>query len=436
MGATVLVVALAGWWMAGGDGKGAQSDVAVPTPPGATAGTRSGGAPDSTSPEPTGDASEPATRVPELEGRPDLGSFACVHDARPTDCVRAGVSPPVGELTGPALAGGPGIVDGEVVVVGWGGTPESGGPVGGSRGAVYALRIVPGTSAFEPLWSAPTETAVTTPPVVHDGLVYAADVGGRMYVHEATGGERLRSIPLPAPAVGRPVPADGWLVLPLAGPAGRTLRVLDIATGTVEGGVPAAGPVVSFAAATGAPLVYVSDATGTHAHDLDLDTEQEVWRAADGYLATAGSPPGGTVYVAEPDGHLTARDPASGEVRWAVDLPGIHWPPVAGDGVVHVLDDTGTVTSLAADTGARRGAVGIASSPLRGRGRSVPGGVLLPTRDGLLAASTTDGTRGSFPVGHPQTRQINGVATTGSGIVVTTSHHGLFLLDPAAFTGR
>ncbi len=168
--------------------------------------------------------------------------------------------------------------------------------VGGSNGSLVALRPSDGGT----VWTAPTETATTTPSVGDDGTVYVTDTGA-LYAFDPNG-ERRWSLPLDGISRGVAIAADSTVLV-----------------------------------ATEPGTLFAVGASGTIR-----------WKRT---IAPFTKPPivgsDGTSYLGSNDGSLYAVS-ADGNVRWSVPTgSGIHSQPALGaDGTLYVASGDGSLYAI------------------------------------------------------------------------------------------
>ncbi|TDT97635.1 putative pyrroloquinoline-quinone binding quinoprotein [Streptomyces sp. 846.5] len=312
-------------------------------------------------------------------------------------------------------------------------------------------------------WAAEVGGTLSTGPVVRDGTVYVGDAEGRCHALDAETGAPRWSAPYRAEgAVSCPPAVSGQLVC--FGSADRRVHILDTATGSAVHRIDAGDAVLSLAlsgrllqvvSAQGrltvrdvqdsrllwsAPLplhglpVSADDTVLACYPDgemvrLRMADGEELWRARYGpapgqieamrrnwirggaYRATAAAPilacdgaevpaERRLVYLAAPDGFLTARTLADREGRWQVRLPAAALSMSARDGVLYVATagpdhEVRAFTSDGQPTGARYRTFGpVGAAPV-----AADGAVAFLSGDGTLHALAATTLRGPAPVG-------------------------------------
>ncbi len=309
----------------------------------------------------------------------------------------------------------------------------------GRDGAVYRLAVDNGELSV--VWSRFLPQAVQVAPTAVPGMVFAAGVGGSgsgstLYALDADTGETLWDWSLDI-LVRLPVIAVEEDAIAVAGGAPDSendeLLIVDVGTGNVRERSTVRGRVLSLTADPGRGVAYYTDAAGLHAFDPGVG---ELWQAPGDHIAPLG-PGMTTLYVSQLDGTLTARAADSNTVPWRVsDLSGVHYPPVADDDTVVVIDDEGTLRAFDTRTG---GATGTVRTQDMGavRGPAVLFGdtIAIPTTSGLLFAHLPTGRTAQFrPRGRTsEHNQISGARLVGDGVLLITGPAGAFVVDSPAF---
>jgi eukaryotic-like serine/threonine-protein kinase len=177
-----------------------------------------------------------------------------------------------------------------------------------AAGAVLGTRLL-GRETSEPgvlRWKYPTDEAVSSNPVVADGVVYVGSDDRHLYAFATDGGPPL------------------WRV-----PTGGRVR---------------SGPVVA------AGVVYMgSDDKNLYA--VEAASGSPRWRQGTGAEPGWSSPAltGGAVFIGSDDGRLHAFDAADGRPRWQLVRKGVIWGPTAGEGIVYFGCETGLYAVAASD---------------------------------------------------------------------------------------
>jgi outer membrane protein assembly factor BamB len=239
---------------------------------------------------------------------------------------------------------------------------HSGGLVfsGSPSGRLYAVDLKTGAQR----WRAPVNTDVLTSvfePATDGRIVVAGftvfsgpDRGGVIAVDAETGRERWRFMfPQPDDPTRSTYRSGGpVLTADLAFVADGDGRVwaLDLRTGAVRWSVPPlSGPFDGIitsvvqdmrSLAVTRDRLVIGSLTG-YVVGIALDTRQEVWRVANGWLGSVAlddfTVADGVVYVPHVSGFLVAIDVTTGEVLWQTRdyRRGLAWPPAAaGDRVI------------------------------------------------------------------------------------------------------
>lgn len=350
----------------------------------------------------------------------------CWHDGIAVDCpVLSALIPRAasrfagtGLLTAPTVGGQPFVAIGT-----------------GRNGGVYRLDIDGGqaTVGWARFLSRPVEVA----PAAVPGTVFVADVSGddagnRLFALDADDGrvlwQRQLDVRVRLPSVA--VDEDSIAVAgDVSDSDNDELLTVDVTDGMILQRSTVAGHVLSLTSDSGRGVVYYTDGTGLHAFDPGVG---ELWSAPGDHVSPLQT--GITrLYVSQFDGTLTARAANSSTVFWTVSgLDGVHYPPVADDDTVVIMDDHGRIRAFDVRTGEVLGTVptqdvGAVTGPAVLFGDTVA----MPTVSGLLFANLSSGRTAVF---HPRGEgsdhnQISGVELVDDGVLLVTASAGVFVLD-------
>ncbi len=217
----------------------------------------------------------------------------------------------------------------------------------GGPGAVHAIRRADGSRA----WRRKTDRGVETPPTVADGAVIVGDEGGRTYALAADDGSVRWThdgdqAMLAAPAID----ADSGTVV-VRGDDGD-VTALDLASGEERWTAYRAlyAPTCAPAVADGRVYVGGYDDEQGHVFARDVASGDPHWhRTLDGPVVAAPAVDGRRVYVHD-GAHVHALDPESGDDEWRSPVGARGAVAVAGDTVYAATPKAG-LQALAADTG-------------------------------------------------------------------------------------
>jgi outer membrane protein assembly factor BamB len=276
---------------------------------------------------------------------------------------------------------------------------DAGGP-----GEVHAVRRADGSRA----WRRETDRGVETPPTVVDDTVVVATEGGRTLALAAADGSVRWSwdgdqAVLAAPAVD----ADSGTVV-VRGDGGET-TALDLATGDRQWVADWSlyAPTCAPAVRDGRVHVGGYDDEQGHLYARDVASGDPAWhRTFDGPVVAAPAVADDRLYVH--DGvHVHALDPATGDDAWRVEAGARGSVAVAGETVYATEPDDG-IRTLAAASGAEHGRftpdAAVDAFPL-----PADGGVFVATGDGrMLALAEGAGSRRLMEFG-----AVGGVAALG-----------------------
>ena len=233
-----------------------------------------------------------------------------------------------------ALHGTPAIV-GELIVT------------ASAEGVVSGVVARSGTIAWQEVLDSPTAASVAADAAIGLAIVGTLD-GTVVAVETADGQERWRYRTGDAARIGTPTVVDG-----------------RVYAATLDGG----------------------DVGSRHIHALDAATGQPLWilDSPGDKLAFAPAVADGRAIISGEDGSVTAVDPATGDLFWRYDAPGvIETVAAVSDGIVYVASNGGVALGLDAETGTERWRLPIEGIPY---GVAVTGGlVLVGTTRGFLYA--------------------------------------------------
>jgi outer membrane protein assembly factor BamB len=200
-------------------------------------------------------------------------------------------------------------------------------------GNVYG--IDPATGDVTWSWDGPVPIRSLT---VVNGAGYFGGNDGRLFsVSVADGTERWRPVQLLFPNVGSSGLVDGWLYVSSnqgSGPTGGELYAIDAATGVVHWRfrTPSGGFIGSSSVADG---IAYSATEGDGLYALDARTGAQLWHADGRTWYAVPAIVGETLYLASPDGFLTAYDRADGRQLWEV--------PIGGGNAIHLAISGGLI---------------------------------------------------------------------------------------------
>ena len=212
-------------------------------------------------------------------------------------------------------------------------------------GNVYGIDSATGEIGWT--WEGPVPIQSLT---VVDGAGYFGGTDGRVFsVSVADGTERWRPVQLLFPSVSSLGVVDGWLYVSSNqghGDTGGELYAIDGATGLVQWRfrTPSGGVTGPPSVADG---IAYSATEGDGLYALDARTGAQLWHADGRTWYAVPAIVGDTLYLASPDGFLTAYDRADGRQLWEVAIGGgnaIHLA-ISG-GLVFLADGTGTLMAL------------------------------------------------------------------------------------------
>lgn len=214
------------------------------------------------------------------------------------------------------------------------------------------------------IWRQELEATGSGEPIVRDGLVYLVagdDTGWAIHTSDGRIAWQVEGAPSPSNVLGAPAPAIAGDYVIFAFGSG------DLVASFKRGGVrrwnaSVAGQRVGTTLArisdvTGAPVVVGKRAfVGNHSGRtvaVDTDNGERVWTTAEGAIGPVW-PVGGSLFQLSDRNQLLRLDAASGEVIWAVDLPGYlkdkpgkrgevvaHYGPIVAGGQVIVASNDG-----------------------------------------------------------------------------------------------
>ncbi|MGW6020903.1 protein kinase domain-containing protein [Streptomyces sp. NPDC055099] len=218
------------------------------------------------------------------------------------------------------------------------------------------------------LWSRPISgqsqiyTGRSQDAVLSGSTVLSVEPGrARVEARDAHSGRMLWSTPFPAGSECTPVPA-GQRMYAMCAPSAQVanvevrnpvLHTLDLGSGTLGKGIPVEGPVHPVGGDDGRLVLLHQRLKGPEflGYDKVLRVEPVSGRVSarplkSTYNATTGVA-GGTVYLAEPTGRISAVDPATGRQKWSrqTGVEGASGPTASG-GALYFSSPSGRVVAL------------------------------------------------------------------------------------------
>ncbi len=163
-------------------------------------------------------------------------------------------------------------------------------------------------------------------PLVADGVVYVASLGGKLYAFDfaylATGGCQQRwkePFETDGGLISTPVLADGTI---LVGGIDRRLYAIEVTTGAERWSFKADDWFWTRPLVEGG-IVYAGNLDG-NVYALDLASGEPVWDQpfeTEAPIRAAAILLGGVLVVADREGNVYGLDPASGQMRWGAPAP-------------------------------------------------------------------------------------------------------------------
>ena len=209
-----------------------------------------------------------------------------------------------------------------------------------------------------------TPKVQSSAPLLSDGVLYVGSADNKFYAFNYTSGDLLWKFsaedPIEAPAVA----ADGRVCF---GSAEGLLRCLDASTGAPLWSFQVKSEILSAPVILGSRLFFYSSNDRLHA--LDAATGEKLWSYAHTTMPMVSSrifaspaASGSKLFQLFTDGTLVSLDADSGAVVWKrkvvksfVDAASARRTPLVYNGLVYVIDDTGTVLAFAAGDGKAMG---------------------------------------------------------------------------------
>jgi outer membrane protein assembly factor BamB len=184
-------------------------------------------------------------------------------------------------------------------------------------------------------WSFATGGPVVTSPVISDGVVYIASLGGQLFALDQQTGQEQWKFKSSQPIASSPAVADGTLYF-----------------------VSSAGSLAALDASTGQPKwVYAIEyekkfeARGLHGYPSAAQTIPDAWDVYTSSPAVAN----GKVYFGGGDGNVYAVDATSGILQWKFATGDVvHASPAVAGGTVFIGSWDGRFYAIDADTGAQK----------------------------------------------------------------------------------
>lgn len=252
-----------------------------------------------------------------------------------------------------------------------GGGQATGGGLAYDKGVLYissgyGVLTALEASSGKQIWRQELEATGSGEPIIQDGLVYLVagdDTGWAVNASDGRIAWQVEGVASPSNVLGAPAPVVAGAYAIFAFGSG------DLVASFKRGGVrrwnaSVAGQRVGSTLArisdvTGAPVVVGKRAfVGNHSGRtvaIDTDTGERIWTTQEGAIGPVW-PVGGSLFQLSDRNQLLRLDAASGEVIWAVDLPGFlkdkpgkrgavvaHYGPVVAGGQVVVASNDGVI---------------------------------------------------------------------------------------------
>jgi glycosidase/outer membrane protein assembly factor BamB len=182
-------------------------------------------------------------------------------------------------------------------------------------------------------WMFNAEAPITSSPVVVDGALYFASMGGDVYALDPASGELKWKVNLVNAIFSTPAVVDGVVYI---GTLGGTFYALDVADGK-ELWKTQAGPALVSSPAVAGDLVLIGSLDG-NIYALDRATGKQVWKYATGNeVISSPVVQDGVVIVGSTDNFVYALEAATGVKRWLymAEGPVLASPTILGN-VVYV----------------------------------------------------------------------------------------------------
>lgn len=231
-------------------------------------------------------------------------------------------------------------------------------------------------------WQQRLEATGSGVPTISDGLIYLVagdDTGWAVRTQDGRIAWRIDATPSVANVLGAPAPAMAGQYVIFAFGSGDLVGAFRRG-GLRRWGASVSGQRPGFAASrigdlTGAPVVvgsrvYVGNFSGRIAA-FDIDSGDRIWTAREGALGPVW-PAGDSVFAITDRNQLVRFDAGSGEIVWAVDLPGFvrdkprkrgavhaHYGPILAGGRVIVASNDGLLRFFSPDDGSLTGTVAV-----------------------------------------------------------------------------
>ncbi|WP_162224325.1 outer membrane protein assembly factor BamB family protein [Halorussus salinus] len=198
------------------------------------------------------------------------------------------------------------------------------------------------------------------PPIIADGIIYAANRYGDLLAVDTTDGTRNWKFATGEQILASPTLRDGTIYV---GGTNEKLYAIDATDGSEEWTYRTDGQDVSAPTVAGGSVFFGSYDRNVYSVDAVDGTEN--WRfETSGVLTTrsrisnAPAVADGTVYVGNLDRRLYALDAADGSKRWEVAKSGYVWAPAVVDDTVYAGTSGGKIYAFDASSGKQRWSFG------------------------------------------------------------------------------